>query len=245
MFTFAIRSMVVVAATAAAIVVWFNLGNSNAVSGAPLADVLAGLRTAKTLELRDHQGWAFRRGFGRRAGLVRYEDSPHNYRIAVGSAPVANRRNDQHFDHRRFSLVPQSQGTDRSVGFARSRRNRRVAAFEVASLGQGSVRGSRVRCVFGPIGRQKWASCRIEAFTDPTTNRLLGITARPIGPAAAIGPPLAELQLVAINPPIDESEIRRGQVARPRMAEIGKISDAQGSCRLAADAVSALDADLP
>ena len=67
----------------------------------------------------------------------------------------------------------------------------------------------------------------VEAFTDPTTNRLLGITARPIGPAAAIGPPLAELQLVAINAPVDETKF---VVAKSLIddGQIGKIRDAQG-----------------
>ena len=85
MFTFALCSMAVVAASAAAVVVWFAVGPSNAVSGALLGDVLAGLRTAKSLELRVIKDGHAAEVLVAAPGSVRYDDSPHNYRIATGS----------------------------------------------------------------------------------------------------------------------------------------------------------------
>ena len=123
-------------------------------------------------------------------------------------------------------MVPQSQRTGRSREPARSRHNRRCAAFEVAPSGKAQYEG-RECDLYSVELAAKSGPLQIEAYTDPATNRLLGITARPVGPAVAIGPPLAELQLVAINAPVDETKF---VVAKSLTddGQIGRISDAQG-----------------
>ena len=68
---------------------------------------------------------------------------------------------------------------------------------------------------------------QIAAYADATSKQLVGIVAQPAGAAAKAGPPLAELQLVAMNAPVDESKF---VVAKSLTDDgrIGKMSDAQG-----------------
>lgn len=226
MFTYAIRSVAVVAASAAAIVVWFNLGNVNAVSGAPLSDVLADLRTAKTLELRVVKDGHSAEVLVAAPGSVRYEDSPRNYRIAAGSRlwRIDETANTVTTGDSPWFRNPKEQVDLVSlldVGIADD-------APLLKSRPTGKARYEDRECdVYSAELAAKTGRLHVEAFTDPADNRLLGITARPIGPAAAIGPPLAELRLVAINAPVDETKF---VVAKSLIdnEQIGKIRDAQG-----------------
>ena len=123
MLTLAIRGLAAAALTAVAAVGLFNLDHPKAVSGAPFSDVLAELRTAKTLQLRVVKN-------GRAAEVsIRAGPGPlpriaatisHRHRLAA----VADRRIDQYGDDRRFSLVPEPAGASRSLGSARNRCHR-------------------------------------------------------------------------------------------------------------------------
>jgi hypothetical protein len=226
MFTLAIRGLAVAAASAAAIVAWLNLGSPSAVRGAPFSDVVAELRSATTLELRiTKEGHAAEISI-RAPGLVRYEESPQRYRIAAGSRLW------------RIDEATNTMTTGDSPWFVNP--NEQIdllALLEVGVTDASPLLKSRPSGKSQYEGRAcdvyavelagKTGPLQIEAFTDPTTNRLLGITARPAGAAANAGPPLAELQLVAMNAPIDETKF----IVAKSLTEdgrIGKISDAQG-----------------
>ena len=226
MFTLAIRGMAVVAASAAAIAVWFHAGNTNAVSGAPFSDVIAELRTARTLELRIIKDGRTAEVSIRAPGLVRYEDSPQQYRIAAGSRlwRIDEATNTRTTGDSPWFVNPNEQ-IDLlgllEVGIADA-----SPLLKSHPSGKSQYEG-RACDVYAVQLAGKTKKLQIEAFTDPATKRLLGITARPVGALANAGPPLAELQLVAMNAPIDETKF----VVAKSLTEdgrIGKISDAQG-----------------
>ncbi|HEY2882234.1 MAG TPA: VIT domain-containing protein, partial [Pirellulales bacterium] len=66
----------------------------------------------------------------------------------------------------------------------------------------------------------------IEAYADAQTNQLQCITVRPVG-VPRIGPPLAELQLVAVNTEIEQSKFLVAK-SLTEDGRIGKVIDMQG-----------------
>ena len=93
-------------------------------------------------------------------------------------------------------------------------------------------RGLRVAVLRHPMPYGDLAKERVQRFAtmsdlvDAQSNQLVAIVARPAG-GANVGPPIAELQLVAVNPPLDESKF----VVAKSLTEdgrIGKVVDAQG-----------------
>ena len=227
MITLAIRSFAVAAACAAAIAALFNLGNPNAVSGARFSDVLAEMRSAKTLELRiTKQGHAAEVSI-REPSLIRYEDSPRTYRIAAGSRlwRIDETTNTTTTGDSPWFVSPKEQID--LLGLLEIGVTDASPLLKSRPSGKSQYDG-RACDVYAAELPGKTGRLRIEAFTDPTTKQLLGITARPAGSAPNAGPPLAELQLVAMNAPIDEAKF----VVAKSLTEdgrIGKISDAQGS----------------
>jgi hypothetical protein len=66
---------------------------------------------------------------------------------------------------------------------------------------------------------------RLMVFVDRETEQLVGMTAR--DPEAPGQPPIAELTLIALNPPIDEDKFRV-PVKLAESDRIGKVTDTQG-----------------
>lgn len=226
MITVAWRGFAALAATAAAIFIGQNVFTDNSVRGAPFSKVLENLRGAKTLELRVTKDGQSTQVWVRAPGLVRFEDSPERYRIAQGS---------------RLWKIDESANTvspDDSPWFIDP--DHQIDLLGLLELG---VKDAGPLLTAEPTEQLDYADrkcfvyradlpgsvgpLRIEAYADMQTNELVGIIANPLDKPLRVGPPLAELQLVAMNPPVDESKF---VVAKSLTDDgrIGKIVDAQG-----------------
>ncbi len=73
----------------------------------------------------------------------------------------------------------------------------------------------------------KEGQLQIEAVADAKTLQLIDITAREAGVRRQAGPPLAELQLVALNLPVEDEKFVVGK-SLTEDGRIGKVSHAQG-----------------
>ena len=157
---------------------------------------------------------------------MRFEDSPERYRIAQGSrlwkidetANTAAPGDSPWFidpDHQIDLLGLLDVGVNDAKPLLDSEPTERADYADRKCFVYRAELPSNV----GPL--------RIEAFADVNTNQLVGIIANPLDKSPRTGPPLAELQLVAINPPVDESKF---VVAKSLTDDgrIGKIVDAQG-----------------
>ena len=225
MLTLAFRGLAAVAASAAMIAAWFNLGTPNSVSGAPFSDVLANLRTAKTLELRIARDGHSSQVLVSAPGLVRYEDSPRKYRIAAGSRlwKIDEEANTAATGDSPWFLNPEQQID--LLGLLELGVTDASALLKAHPQGKSQYDGHECDLYRVDLPAQK-GRLQFDAFADATSHQLLGITARPAGGNNA-GPPLAELQLIAMNAPLDETKF----IVAKSLTEdgrIGKISDAQG-----------------
>ncbi len=225
MFTLALRGALALAASVAAIAAWMNFSGPAPVSGAPFADILSQLRAAKTLELRIVKDGHAAEVSIAAPGLVRYQDSKHQYRIAAGS---------------RLWRIDEEHNTATSMDspwFVNPREQiDLIALLEIGVTDSAPLMKAR------PSGQSHYdgrpcnvyaaelptrdGEVEVEAFVDPSTMQLLGMTARPAG-GNNNGPPLAEMQLVAMNAGVDETKF---VVAKSLSDDgrIGKIADLQG-----------------
>ena len=191
----------------------------------PFADVLDNLRRQQTLELQVAKDGHKAEVWIRAPGLVRWEDSPQKYRIAAGS---------------RLWKIDEAANTavaGDSPWFIDPRRQvDLLGLLEVGVTESGPLLTAR------PVERADYddhdcyvyrvdlpahdGKVEISAYADTASKQLVAIVARPAD-AAAAGPPLAELRLVAMNAPVDESKF---VVAKSLTDDgrIGKVSDAQG-----------------
>ncbi len=226
MITLAVRGIAALAATAAVVAIGLNLSSHNAVSGAPFSKVLENLRAAKTLELRVTKDGQAAQVWVRAPGLVRFEDSPQRYRIAQGSRlwKIDESANTAASSDSPWFIDPQHQ-------------------IDLLGLLEVGVKDANPLLTAEPAEQTEYANrkcfvyradlpgsagrLRIEAFADVETGELVGIIANPADKPLHVGPPLTELQLVAMNPPVDESKF---VVAKSLTDDgrIGKIVDAQG-----------------
>jgi hypothetical protein len=226
MITVAWRGLAALAATVAAIFVGQQVLTNNPASGAPFSKVLESLRSAKSLELRVTKDGKSAQVLVRAPGLVRFEDSSEQYRIAQGSrlwkideaANTAAPGDSPWFidpDHQIDLLGLLEVGVKDAGPLLTAEPTEQVDyANRKCFVYRADLPGSA-------------GSLRIEAFADVQTNELVGIIANPLDKRPRVGPPLAELQLVAMNPPVDESKF---VVAKSLTDDgrIGKIVDAQG-----------------
>ncbi len=227
MITLAIRGVVALAGLAAAIFVGLNLTGHGRLSGAmPFADVLDNLRRQQTLELQVAKDGHKAEVWIRAPGLVRWEDSPQRYRIAAGS---------------RLWKIDEAANmavAGDSPWFIDPRRQvDLLGLLEVGVTESGPLSTAR------PVERADFdghdcyvyrvdlpahdGKVEISAYADVASKQLVAIVARPADAAKAGGPPLAEMRLVAMNAPVDESKF---VVAKSLTDDgrIGKVSDAQG-----------------
>ncbi|HZZ27728.1 MAG TPA: VIT domain-containing protein [Pirellulales bacterium] len=221
-----LRRSLGLAAMAAAVVVGALLFTRNPVRGAPqFSQVLDDLRAAKTLELKVTKDGQSADVWIQAPGLVRWEDSPQKYRIASGSRlwQIDEANNTAVAGDSPWFLDPHKQIDLLGLLGLEVHDASPLLAARAQGLAEYADRHCyvyRVKLLAhdGPIN--------IEAYVDAQLNKLLGITARPEG-APTVGPPLAELQLVAINGPVDDSKF----VVAKTLTEdgrIGKIVDSQG-----------------
>ncbi len=226
MMTLAIRGLVAVAGLAAALVVGLNVSNRNhSVAATPFSEVLKNLRGQQTLELRVTKDGKSADVWVRAPGSVRWQDSPEKYKIAVGSRlwKIDSAANTVTTGDSPWFIDPKRQ-VDLlgllEIGVSESAPLLAARPVDKSEYDGHDCYVYRVdlRATDGPV--------QVSAYADAATKQFVGIVARPAG-GAADGPPLAEMRLVAMNAPVDESKF---VVAKSLSDDgrIGKVSDAQG-----------------
>lgn len=227
MFTFAIKGLVGLLASTAALIAWFSLSPPNSAVGATqFSEVLAELREAKTLQLRVSKGGGSADVWVRAPGLVRREESPQRYQISAGSRlwRIDESQNTAVSEDSPWFISPEKQidllgllevGVTDATALLTARPVERVA------------REGRDCFIYRVELPAKAGQLQIEAAADAKTLQLLEITAREAGDRRKAGPPLAELQLVALDVVVDDDKF----IVAKSLTEdgrIGKISQAQG-----------------
>ncbi len=227
MFTLALRGFVGLVASTAALVMWFGLSpNNRAVGATPFSQVLAGLHAAKTLQLRVSKSGESADVWVRAPGLVRREESPQRYQIAAGSRlwRIDESNNTSVAGDSPWFISPQNQ-IDLlgllDVGVTDA------SALLTARPVERDVREGR-DCFFYRVELPvKDGKVEIQAVAEAKTLQLIEITAREADAKRRAGPPLAELQLVALNLPVEDDKFVVGK-SLTEDGRIGKISHAQG-----------------
>ncbi len=164
--------------------------------------------------------------FGSAPGLVRIDDAPQQYRISQGSRlwKIDERTNTAAASDSPWFIDPQHQIDLLGLLEVGVKDANPLLTAEPSKNAQYANRECAVYRADLPSREGK---LRIEAFADVQTNQLVGIIANLADQPIHVGPPLAELQLVALNPPVDESKF---VVAKSLTDDgrIGKIADSQG-----------------
>ncbi|HEY2882445.1 MAG TPA: VIT and VWA domain-containing protein, partial [Pirellulales bacterium] len=220
------RVVAVAAAIAAAVAITLSV-NSYRSAGAVSPDLSSyfdNLQQASTSQFRvSKQGhtadvWVAR-------GQVRLENSPTEYQIAEGSQSWTV---DESNNTALRGTSPWFRSPHRPVDF--------LKFIDVDLDNPDVLHKARLVDVADYAGQKcqrfrfvvpgKMSELTVEAFADPNTKQLAGITTHAID-AAANSPPLAEIRLVAVNAPVDESKF----IVAKSLTEdgrIGKIVDSQG-----------------
>lgn len=227
MFTFALKGLVGLLASTAALIAWFSLSPPNAVVAAtPFSEVLAELREAKTLQLRVSKSGESADVWVRAPGLVRREESPQRYQIAAGSRlwKIDESQNTAVTEDSPWFISPENQ-IDLlgllDVGVTDA------SALLTARPVERTDRDGRDCFVYRVELPAREGQLQVEATADARTLQLLDITAREAGAKRQAGPPLAELHLVALDVTVDDDKF----IVAKSLTEdgrIGKISQAQG-----------------
>ena len=225
-FGFLFRALAGLAATAAVILIGLFLLNRGSANAAPqLTAAIDELRQAKTVQLKVTKQGETTDVWIRSPGQARWEESPQHYQIANGARwwKIDESDNTASTEKPPAYLDPQ-QPIDLlrmlNLGI------RDESLLMAAGAGDATEYNGSKCIAYRAVVSSQNEKFQIAAFADAATNRLLGIEARPLG-APAIGPPFAQIQLVALNAPVDESKF----VVAKSLTEdgrIGKIVDAQG-----------------
>lgn len=231
-----------IAAVLIAVGIWFS-GQPSQASPPKLGDVLSRLEAADDLQLQVTRDGATANVWVKQPGLVRWEDSPSQYRIARGSRLW--RVNETNANDS-LANAPKDVPTNVSLENEESEDNPwfgddgRVDLLSLLNVDANSDRQALRNAL--PAGTATYAGkvChryqqyltgehgeyRLEVYVDQKTEQLAGIIAR--DPQAPVGqPPVAELTLIAMNAPVDEDKFRV-PVKLADSNRIGKVTDTQG-----------------
>ena len=227
MLTLAFRGIAALVAVISLFSAWLvSTPERVAQGGVPFSMVLEQLREADTLQFRVFQGGRSADVWLRRPGLARREELPQRYDIAAGS---------------RFWKVDESTNTvvegDSPWFLSPDKQIDLLSLLEVGVVDAGRLQTALPHkridylghdCdVYESIVETREGNLRIVAYSDAQSHQLRGIAAWPAAPKPAAAVPLAELQLVAVNPAVDDEKF----VVSKSLAEdgrIGKIEAAQG-----------------
>ena len=221
-----VRGLAAVAATAALIAIGLTIAIHNSARGAgTFGDVVDQLGAAKSLQFRVAKNGESSEVVVRLPDRVRWDDAQGRYRIASGS---------------RLWKIDEASNTVTSADFQPSTKDHKIDLVALLDAGVNDASGllaarsseeadyAGKKCA---VYRAKLPAVKdqlnVAAYVDLQSKQLVGIVAQPVGIPVGIGPPRAELVLVAINPPVDESKF----VIAKSLTEdgrIGKIIDAQG-----------------
>ena len=225
--TLVIRTLLAVSSIAAGIMSWiFFAPSDSVVASVSFSQVLNELRAANSLQFQLSQSGKSVDVWVRAPGLVRREESPQRYQIAAGS---------------RMWQVDEIENTvieSESTWFLNP--DESVDLLELLDVGitDGSAllnarpkqtiqRDGRDLLVYRVAlpGRDKRVA--VEALADAKTLQLVELVAWADDGNQRRGPPLAEMRLVAINPPVNDEKF----VVAKSLTEdgrIGTVGQAQG-----------------
>ena len=243
MLTLALRGLACLTASALSLilVVWLMTSAPTPLSGAvPFSEVLAELRGAETLQFRLVKGASSAEVWVRAPGLVRKEESPQRYEIAAGSRlwrvdETANTVTEE--DSPWFLRHDKQIDLIRLLDVGPADASPLLTARPVSREG---IDGHDCFVYFAKVETPQGV-ISLEAIADADSKRLLRLTAWDgavaaewlkqirdgLAPPGKRAPPLAELELVAMNVAVADDKF----VVAKSLTEdgrIGKVSDAQG-----------------
>lgn len=223
MFFSVTRLLATVSAAVAVLVMWFS-ADSVGPANLAVADVLRPVVDAQTLQLSIIRDGLVSNVFVQHPGLVRVEESPTRYLVARGShfwqidgdSTEAATSDDRHW--------VRPDGAVDLLGLIGIDPRERPTFDHLRPSGRKSFAG-RDAWTFTRRVVQENRSLRIDLYADAKSHQFLGITARD-AKAPAGGPPLAELTLVALNPPLAGTLFAVADTLN--IEGIGKVTDVQG-----------------
>lgn len=228
MFALALRGVAALVAAVSLISAWFaSVPDTPLKAGVPFSAVLQELRSIDTLRMRLLKDQHSVDVWMRRPGLVRREETPQRYEIAAGSRlwKVDETANTVTEGDSRWFLDANKQIDILSL--------LEVGVTDASSLLESQPRKTAHYAghdcqVYESMVETRNGQLRIVAYANKRTHQLAGIVAWPANAQlAAAGVPLAELQLVAVNPPVEDDKF----VVAKSLSEdgrIGKVSASQG-----------------
>ncbi|MDX1961620.1 MAG: VIT domain-containing protein [Pirellulales bacterium] len=234
------RGLVALAASVAIYVAFFH-NNPPAVSAVPFGNVLDKLRQHDSLQ------FLLKRNTGgnpsqaevlvRAPGLVRMNESPERYSVAIGSRFWKIDETKQSVTQQDSPwFISPSQQIDLlallDTGVTDAERLRAALPSEVMEYEGELCEVYRVTLP-GQTTTGATSEIEIEAYANQSTHELVALAAWPAGQGRGAGAPLAELHLVAINPviPAEKFQVPQNLVAAgqlPNADRIGQVTDSQG-----------------
>ena len=220
------RTLARLVAITSAVVLWLSLSPTNAaLSTTPFSDVLDELRSAKSLQLKIRREGRSADVWVRSPGLVRREESRHRYQIAAGSRlwQVDESENSVLETDSPWFIGPQQQVDLLSLlDLGVTGAARLLDAKPVEQI----KRDGRELLVYRIALPTAEGNLDVEATADAKSLQLVEILAWKSGVKRS-GPPLAEMQLVAMNVPMADEKFAVTK-SLTEGGRIGTISDAQG-----------------
>ena len=255
MLTVAMRGAVAAAMSVLVLVTWFfsnTLGTVNAAT-IPFSKVLEELRGASTLELLLKKDGTESQILVRAPGLVRKEESEVRYSIAAGSRlwKVDESANTISEEESPWFLGPAKQvdllglldvGLTDASSLLRAKPVQRAASpwnerdddgiadqrFEKRLYRTSTRKSQQEKClVYRADLPAKSGKIEVEVFVTESDRRLVGLFAWPVGGKRHVGPPLAEMRLIAMNEAVANEKF---QVVNSLTEDgrIGKVTQSQG-----------------
>ena len=226
MILLASRGFAGLIATASAVLLWLSLAPStSALSTTPFSSVLAELQRSSSMQLKLNKNGRSADVWIKTPGLLRLEESPQKYQIASGS--------------RLWSIDESAQTSTESDSPWYVGPQNQIDLFGLLDVGltdassllkakpvDRTSRQGRDCLVYRIALPTKVGMVDVEATADAKSLQLVEILAWQSGRKRQ-GPPLAEMQFVAMNAPIaDETFAVTKSLSED--GRIGKITDAQG-----------------
>ena len=255
MLTLAMRGAVAAAMSLLVLVTWFfsnTLGTVNAAT-VPFSKVLEELRGASTLELLLKKDGIESQILVSAPGLVRKEESAVRYAIAAGSRlwKVDESANTISEEDSPWFLGPSKQVdllglldvgvTDASTLLRAKPVERAASPWNVSDEDGVADQRTEKRISHNSMKKSQQQKClvyradlpaksgkiEVEVFVTESDRRLVGLFAWPVGGKRHVGPPLAEMRLIAMNEAVANEKFHVAN-SLTEDGRIGKVTQSQG-----------------
>lgn len=222
MFFLFTRLLATASAAVAVLAMWFSAG-STAPTNIALAEVIRPVLDAQTLHLRVLRDGLASNVYVQHPGLVRWEDSPTQYRVASGTSLW---RVDGDKTEQETAKAPwiRRDGSIDLLSLLDLAPSNRPTFDHLRPAGRSQYAGHEA-LVFTRRIRQDDQWLRVDLYADAETKQFLGAAARDAS-AAPKTPPIAELTLVAMNQPLAKETFAVAQTLN--VEGLGKVTDVQG-----------------